>query len=110
MKILITGASGFIGSALSRRLASNGHEVMALSRNPEKTRASLPFVHDVYQWRPGEAPVEAVAGADVVVNVAGETVAGRWTTEKKQRIYDSRIQGTRSLVAAIGWPRPRRLT
>jgi uncharacterized protein (TIGR01777 family) len=74
---------------------------MALSRNPEKTRASLPFVHDVYQWRHREAPVEAIAAADVVVNLAGETVAGRWTAEKKQRINDSRVEGTRSLVAAM---------
>ena len=100
MKIAITGATGFIGQALGRDLASAGHSVLALTRNPDAVR------------RPSEPGIEAVAWnsaeptplppCDAVVHLAGESVAGRWNAEKKARIRDSRVQGTRALVDAIG--------
>lgn len=82
MNIAITGASGFVGRALSERLRASGHSVTAIS-----LRTTL--------------PPEAFAGCHAVVNLAGEPVAQRWTTAARERISNSRIQGTRSLVAAL---------
>jgi hypothetical protein len=78
MNIAITGASGFIGRHLMRSLAQAGHSVCALRRH---------------------APP---AESDVVIHLAGEPVAQRWTAEARQRIRESRIAGTRNLVDALG--------
>ena len=82
MKVVITGASGFIGRAIAERLRAGGHSVTALSlRTP-----------------PGP---EVFAGCGAVVHLAGEPVAQRWTAAAKERIINSRVQGTRTLVAAL---------
>ena len=78
MNIAITGASGFIGRHLLKSLAQAGHSVCALRRHAP--------------------PVES----DVVIHLAGEPVAQRWTAEARQRIRESRIAGTRNLVDALG--------
>ena len=95
MKVLITGASGLIGSALAPRLAGGGHQVVRL------TRAEQPGP-DEFHWDPaaGEIDSGALDGVDAIVHLAGETVAGRWTDAKKQRIRDSRVLGTRLLAQA----------
>jgi uncharacterized protein (TIGR01777 family) len=80
MKIAMTGASGFIGRALSARLTASGHTV-----EPVNTRETAD-----------------VPPCDAVVNLAGEPVSQRWTREAKQRIRDSRIEGTRRLVESMG--------
>ncbi len=80
MRIAVTGASGFIGRALTAKLATAGHTV-----EPLKTRESV-----------------EVPPCDAVVNLAGEPVAQRWTPEAKQRIRDSRVEGTRRLVESMG--------
>jgi uncharacterized protein len=104
VKVLITGASGLIGSALGTRLAAAGHDVVRLTR-------SAPRDPDVFRWDPTGGQIDAAAfdGVDAVVNLAGETVAGRWTEAKKRRIRDSRVLGTRLLAetAAAHDPRPR---
>ncbi len=82
MNVAITGASGFVGRALSQRLCSTGHSV---------TEVSL---------RTQPSP-EVFAGCQAVVNLAGEPVAQRWTAAARERISNSRIQGTRSLVTAL---------
>jgi hypothetical protein len=82
MNVAITGASGFVGRALSERLRASGHSVTAIS------------------LRTQPAP-EVFAGCQAVVNLAGEPVAQRWTAAARERISNSRIQGTRSLVAAL---------
>jgi hypothetical protein len=104
VKVLITGASGLIGSALSARLATGGHDVVCLTR-------SAPSRPGEFRWDPtaGEIDRAPFDGIDGVVNLAGETVAGRWTETKKRKIRDSRVLGTRLLAetAAAQDPQPR---
>jgi hypothetical protein len=97
MKIILTGATGFIGTRLRDHLVRQGHELVCLSRRA----VSRP---GWYAWDPenGPPPQEALLGAGAVVHLAGEPVAQRWSAEVKRRILSSRVQGTRSLVRALG--------
>ena len=100
MNILVTGATGLIGRALCQRLADEGHTVTILSRHP---REEVRF--RAFQWDPlgGPPPADSLEGADAVIHLAGEPVAGgRWTSALKRRIRESRISGTRNLIAGIG--------
>lgn len=97
MKILITGASGLIGKALHESFQSKGYELLRASRKEPKNAADI-------QWdtESGFAEPERLEGVDAVIHLAGESVGGlRWTDEKKTAIRDSRILGTRSVVAAM---------
>jgi uncharacterized protein len=99
MRALITGATGLVGKHLRGKI----EDVVVLSRNADEARRRLGKV-EAYDWNPeaGPAPVEALRGVEVVFNLAGEPVfEGRWTEEKKRRIRDSRVVGTRNLVSAI---------
>ncbi len=101
MKILVTGATGFIGQALCKLLAAEGHEFNVLSRRPESV--ALPD-STAFRWNPEAEtpPVEAWAGVEAVIHLAGEPVAAkRWTEEQKRRIRDSRVVGTRNLVKGM---------
>jgi uncharacterized protein (TIGR01777 family) len=88
MRLGITGASGFIGRHTARLAAARGCEIVPFSRQPRDERARL--------LAPGE-PAD-VDGLDAVLHLAGEPVVGRWTEEKRRRIMDSRVLGTRSIV------------
>jgi uncharacterized protein len=102
MRIVIAGGTGFLGTPLAAALASDGADVVVLTRGSRS--ASAASVRTVV-WQPGGQNAEsqsAIDGAAAVVNLAGESIAGRrWSAAHKQRILDSRIQATRSLVDAI---------
>ncbi len=103
MKVLITGSTGLIGSALVAFLRQKPHQVLRL------VRSATPDQHDV-PWNPERGLLNpgSLEGLDAVVHLAGENVgAGRWTTERKRRILESRTQGTRLLTQALsGLKRP----
>jgi uncharacterized protein len=103
MRVLVTGATGFIGRALTLRLLGGGHQVSAWVRNTD--RAGDQLGRDVRLVAASGGP-SALAGemarTDAVVNLAGESVlGGRWTAERKATLWQSRIQLTSSLVEAI---------
>lgn len=108
MRILVGGATGFIGQALVRALSGRGDSVVALTRSRHgagvKRLAALPGV-EVVEWRaaPGLAPWwRLVEGAGAVVNLAGESVMSRrWSSEQKDRILLSRLDSTRAMVDAM---------
>jgi uncharacterized protein (TIGR01777 family) len=99
MTITITGASGFIGRRLMKAL-SNGHTIRVLSRH---AGTNLPAGVKLFVWDAlkGQPPAESLEGADAVVHLAGEPIAQRWSDDVKQKIRDTRIAGTRSLVQAL---------
>lgn len=97
MRVIITGASGLIGTALSSELRTLGHDVVALVRRPAKGD------HEI-QWDPakGELSADALSGADAVVNLAGAGIGDRrWTAEYKRELVDSRVKGTTLLAERI---------
>jgi len=100
MRILVSGSSGLVGSALVPALQGARHSVVRLVR-----RAPAP---SEIRWDPAKAPPETVAleGFDAVVHLAGESIAGRWTAAKKARIRDSRAQGTSALAATLARSAP----
>jgi uncharacterized protein (TIGR01777 family) len=108
VKVLVTGASGFIGSALCDALLARGDSVVGLSRDPQKARGTNPSV--VWRsWQPAleRPPAEAFEGVDGVVNLIGERIDQRWTEEAKRRIVESRRTATHNLVGTIaGLERP----
>src|SRR3954447_13434787 len=97
MRILLAGASGFLGTHLAERLRASGHEVTRLVRRPARTA-------DEATWRPsaGELDPARVAGADAVINVAGVGVADRrWTAGYKSLICSSRVDSTGAIARVI---------
>jgi uncharacterized protein (TIGR01777 family) len=93
-RILVSGASGPIGKALLPALAAEGHEVVRLVRKSSKNNGEI-------QWDVAQPlPPATVSGLHAIIHLAGETIAGRWTDSKKQRILESRVQGTRNLAQA----------
>jgi uncharacterized protein (TIGR01777 family) len=100
MDFLVTGATGFIGRKVVRRLLSEGNEVNYLGRKRSATLDSRAAFH---LWNPAERPpLDSVPTLDAVIHLAGEPIAQRWNEDVKRRIRESRAGLTRSLVAAIG--------
>lgn len=90
MKILISGASGLVGSALVRSLQRNGHDIQRLIRAGRQGVKWDPETYEIEEPR-------RLAERDAVVHLAGEPIVGRWSDEKKRRIRDSRVNSTRAL-------------
>lgn len=89
MRIVVSGATGFIGSALSGSLTSAGHEVVALSRS------SRP---GTVRWDPAARTTDVTGHVDAIFHLAGESIGDRWTRAKKQALVSSRIDGTATLA------------
>ena len=94
-RLLVSGASGLIGTALLASLEAQGTQIVRLVRGRVSNATQV-------SWDP-LAPVSAaaVSGFDAVVHLAGESIVGRWTEEKRRAIRESRVQGTRHLAAAL---------
>lgn len=105
MRVLISGASGLIGQALTRALASAGETPVALVRRAPHD--------DEVQWNPAQPlDPDKLANGDALVHLAGKNIAGYWTQKFKQEVRDSRVLGTQTLATAaaesfrkIGQPR-----
>jgi uncharacterized protein (TIGR01777 family) len=102
VRVLVTGASGTIGKALCDALFARGDHVVGLSRDPGRARSANPRV-TWHRWEPTlERPDPAAfEGVDGVVHLLGERIDQRWTDEAKERIMESRRQGTHNLVGTI---------
>jgi uncharacterized protein len=104
MRVVITGATGTIGVALSSALHARGDSVVALSRDTERGRGVLGADAEVLAWPDPlgtAAPADALRGADAVVHLLGEPIAQRWTDASKRQIRESRVLATRNLVSAL---------
>jgi len=103
MRIIITGGTGLIGRALSANLAADGHQVILLSRSPDRVTGLTKGVQaEGWDARTAEGWGHLADGADAIVNLVGESLAaGRWTEERKRRIRDSRVNGGQAVVQAV---------
>ncbi|NBW70805.1 MAG: NAD-dependent epimerase/dehydratase family protein, partial [Bacteroidetes bacterium] len=99
-KVLITGGTGFIGSDLCVQLLKKDLDLVLLTRNPKRYDDLKANNLQYVSW--DQDLVHLMQEVDAVIHLAGEpVVGGRWTPKVKQRIYDSRIQSTRTLVEAM---------
>ena len=107
MKIVITGATGFVGSRLVERLQEQGHSIVVLTRSATHGRQVFPLQAfpqvEIVPYTPLESgPWQAVLdGCDAVINLAGAPISERWTDAHKRQIIDSRQVGTQKLVEAL---------
>src|SRR5215471_16609066 len=100
--VLITGGTGLIGTALSKELLNREYEVIILSRSPQRhtsINSKLTYAH----WNVENESIdkEAIARADYIVHLAGETLAKRWTSKRKKQIVESRTKSSNLLVKAL---------
>lgn len=105
MKILITGATGFVGSALTKKLLEQGHEINILTRNPENLASEFkdPRVA-AFGWRDTSTlpPRESIEGINGVINLMGENIAAkRWNEEQKTKLHNSRVESTLNLTSLL---------
>ncbi|HXR14687.1 MAG TPA: TIGR01777 family oxidoreductase [Terriglobales bacterium] len=94
-KVLISGSSGLLGSALMQSLGTDGYEITRLMRRPTAAAGQI-----AWDFAQPLAP-QSVSGFDAVIHLAGESIASRWTESKKKAIRDSRVLGTRHLAEAL---------
>jgi hypothetical protein len=101
-RVAVTGATGLIGPQLTAALLARGARVTVLTRDPDRALAKLGDV-TALAWDPiaEAAPVDALSGHDAVVHLAGAPVAQRWSAEAKRAIRESRVTGTRNLLAGL---------
>jgi hypothetical protein len=105
MKILITGATGFVGKKLTDKLIADGHTIHILTRNKRKAKKKFPFLKvNVYEWNNYLTlpPAEAFVGISGVINLMGENIAAhRWSDHQKKILKESRVDATKNLVKQI---------
>ncbi len=94
MKVLVSGASGLVGSAVVPRLEAGGHRVTRMVRR-------APRAGEVHWIPAGALDPQSLEGFDAVVHLAGENIAGRWTATRKAKILNSRVQGTLTIAATL---------
>ncbi|MGG6268956.1 thylakoid membrane protein ThyD [Leptolyngbya sp. AN03gr2] len=110
MKVAVTGATGFVGSRLVERLLTEGHSVVAVTRNQTSSKFSPSPNLEVVTYNPKEAGdwQAKISGCDGVVNLAGEPIAeNRWTPEVKKALLESRTLTTQNVVNAIAQSNPK---
>ncbi|MCU0490319.1 MAG: TIGR01777 family oxidoreductase [Chloroflexaceae bacterium] len=107
-RIVVTGATGAIGTRLCTELARRGYQIVVFSRDPVRAKQTIPEAAEYVTWKPEtQGPwFSAIDGAHAVVHLAGDPISTgllgeRWTPEKKARIRDSRVVGTRGIANAI---------
>lgn len=93
MNILISGGTGFIGRELTNKLIKKGHHIYIVTRNPHKYRSSENKTYIDYYF-----PIKRLPRINAVINLAGETLYGRWTDRKKRTILKSRLETTRKTI------------
>lgn len=103
MTVVVTGATGFVGTALVPALRAAGHTSVVLSRDADRARAALGDVTAIATDLQSLGPwTSSLSGATAVIHLAGEPIAARrWDARQKQRLRDSRVETTRTLVEAI---------
>lgn len=107
MRVIVTGGTGIIGSRLTAAMAADGHEVIVLSRSPERHQFPHGVRGEKWDSRTAAGWGHLMNGAGAVVNLAGENIGGdslvpdRWTEEKKRRIKESRWEVGQALVQAV---------
>ena len=103
MRVIITGGTGLIGTALTKLLSSNNHEIFILTRRfPDNPKLRAGVQHVQWDAATAEGWGHLVDGADAVINLAGEGIAdGRWSEERKRRIYASRVNAGKAVIEAI---------
>jgi uncharacterized protein len=107
MRVTVTGATGLIGPSLIGELQSRGAEVTVLSRDAARARRRLADAGlapvEAFDWdlHSEPAPTQALAGRDAIIHLAGENIAQRWGASAKQAIRESRVTGTRNLLAGV---------
>ncbi|HEY7159882.1 MAG TPA: NAD-dependent epimerase/dehydratase family protein, partial [Acidobacteriota bacterium] len=95
MKVLVSGSTGLIGSALIPSLEAEGHTIQRLVR-------TQPTSENEIFWDPdSKLDSSKLPGFDAVIHLAGESIMGRWNAEKKAKIRNSRVEGTESLAEAL---------
>jgi uncharacterized protein (TIGR01777 family) len=105
VKVAITGATGTIGRAVVSALLARGDTVTVLSRDAGRARSCFGDDVQAVEWRDPKsepAPLGGLEGRDAVVHLLGEPVAQRWSDDAKREIRESRVLGTRNLVAGLG--------
>ena len=102
--IIISGATGFIGKALTRELVESGYDIAVLTRDREKAKAQFRDKAIIAEWdgQTSQGWLELAARARAIINLAGENIgAGRWTKKRKQLIVGSRLNAGRAVVDAV---------
>jgi uncharacterized protein (TIGR01777 family) len=100
VKIAIAGGTGFIGRVLQEKLVKEGHEIYVLTRNPGKIKTTN-SIRAVGWLKEYSSPEKELQGIEAIVNLAGESINGRWTKEKKQKIISSRMKVTGEIIRIL---------